>query len=104
VTVLLSGTTHINTTLCATYPTAPWHPPACPPDMQQNIEDFNAAMPALAAEFTAKGSSIKVHDPNPGCDWTAADYYTWGIHFSVAGYKKMAGAWFSALKPLLLQQ
>ena len=30
VTVLLSGVTHINATLCAEYSKAPWHPPNCP--------------------------------------------------------------------------
>jgi lysophospholipase L1-like esterase len=97
-TVLLSGVTAINATRCATYPAGP-----CPPDMQANIEELNAAMPALAAAWVAKGFRVLSHDPNPECSFVAADYYTWGIHFSESGYAKIGASWWRHLQPVLLE-
>ena len=45
---------------------------------------------------------VSFHDPNEHIQWEGADYFTWGIHFSEAGYTKMAKEWFRVLKPLLL--
>ena len=96
-TVLLSGVTWINATRCATYPAGP-----CPPDMQANIEALNAALPSLAAAYTARGFRVLVHDPNPECNFVAADYYTWGIHFSESGFSKIGASWWRHLQPVLL--
>ena len=97
-TVLLSGVTWINATRCAVYPPGP-----CPKDMQPNIQALNAALPALAAQWTAKGYNVQFHDPNPECNFVAADYYTWGIHFSESGYQKIAASWWKHLQPVLSQ-
>ena len=101
ITVLLSGVTHINVTLCAAYPSAPWHPPACPSDMQSNIDSFNKMLPALILSYQQKQPPKKIsfHDPNNDIQWNTSDYFTWGIHFSETGYKKMADEWFKVLQP-----
>lgn len=83
VTVLVSGVTYINATRCADYPQAPWHPLPCPADMQPNIVELNSLLPALVNSYAANGHNISFHDPNPECNFVAADYWTWGIHFSV---------------------
>lgn len=95
-TVLVSGVTWINATRCATYPAGP-----CPDDMQANIELLNAALPGLAASYTARGFRAYFHDPNPECDFVAEDYYTWGIHFSESGYAKIGASWWKHIQPVL---
>jgi lysophospholipase L1-like esterase len=95
-TVLLSGVTWINATRCLKFPAGP-----CPPDMQPNILALNAALPAMAAAYAARGFHVAVHDPNPAAAWVAADYYTWGIHFSESGYTKLGAAWWKQLQPVL---
>jgi len=99
--VLLSGVTDINATRCATYPSAPWHPPPCPKDMPQNIEMYNKLVQTLVTKYKNEGLAIDYHDPNTECHFIDSDYYTWGIHFSKAGYKKMAASWFTHLKLIL---
>lgn len=98
--VFLSGVTYINASRCANYSQAPWHPPNCPGDMPQWIVQLNAQLPALAAAYTTRGLPVSFHDPNPACNFTAEDYWTWGIHFSQSGYKKIAESWLDALKSL----
>jgi lysophospholipase L1-like esterase len=100
-TVMLSGVTYINATRCANYSSAPWHPPDCPADMQPNIVALNAALPAMVEGWVSKGFDVNFHDPNPDCNFTAADYWTWGIHFTESGYAKIAASWWKALQPLL---
>lgn len=99
--VLLSGVTDINATLCANYPSAPWHPPPCPKDMPQNIVMFNQLVQTLVTKYKKQGMSIEYHDPNPECEFVFTDYFTWGIHFSTDGYKKIANSWMTHLKPIL---
>ena len=96
--ILLGGITQINATLCATYPSAPWHPPACPEDMPGNIDAFNAGMPGLLAANETLGKRVLWHDAPSFED---GDYFTWGIHLSESGYKKLATAWASAIAPLM---
>lgn len=102
--VLLSGVTNINATLCANYPSAPWHPPACPTDMPKNIAMYNNLVQTIVTKYKNQGHSIDYHDPNPECQFIESDYFTWGIHFSPDGYKKMANSWFTHLKPILAQK
>lgn len=115
VTVLLSGVTHINATLCANYSTAPWHPPNCPVSMPKNIATYNSLIATRVTEWQSQGKKIYYHDPNclgadgtPGladkaCSdsdkptWVDGDYFTYGIHFSASGYTKMAHAWSKTL-------
>ena len=118
VNILLSGVTRINTTLCANYSTAPWNPPNCPSDMQDNILQYNAMMALQVQGWRQQGRRVSFHDPNclgpddgtPGVLGRActsadpltfnssADYFTYGIHFSASGYTKMALAWKKALE------
>lgn len=100
-TVLVSGVTYINATLCANYSSAPWHPPNCPPDMDAWIVQLNAALPALTSSYVTQGFNVSFHDPNPDCNFTAADYWTWGIHFQQSGFQKIAASWYTHLKPVL---
>eukprot|EP00929_Paragymnodinium_shiwhaense_P070994 TRINITY_DN3606_c0_g1_i1.p1 TRINITY_DN3606_c0_g1~~TRINITY_DN3606_c0_g1_i1.p1 ORF type:complete len:256 (+),score=19.42 TRINITY_DN3606_c0_g1_i1:106-873(+) len=100
VVVALSTVTEINATRCKHYPEANWHPAACPPGMSRSIAQFNALLPSFVAQQRAKGRHVVLHDVNAEVHWTAADYDVWGIHFSDAGYAKMAHAWLSALIPL----
>lgn len=96
-TFLLSTVTHINATRCADYPHAPWHPPACPPDMGANIDAFNGALPAVVADFAVRGLDLRLHDVNAAAAWVTEDYWIWGIHFNATGFHKMASAWYTAL-------
>jgi len=79
--VFLSGVTYINATRCANYSQAPWVPPNCPTNMQLWIVDLNAKLPNVVSSFVNAGFYVKFHDPNPGCNFVAEDYWTWGIHF-----------------------
>jgi len=101
VIVLVSGITYINATRCANYSQAPWHPPNCPDDMQPWIVELNQLLPSLIARYNASNFNAAFHDPNLGADWEAADYWTWGIHFSQSGFQKLGNAWHSAVKPVL---
>eukprot|EP00037_Helgoeca_nana_P026019 m.289708 g.289708 ORF g.289708 m.289708 type:complete len:290 (-) comp27112_c0_seq7:132-1001(-) len=93
VTVLLSTVSDINATKCLTYVAG-----ACPPDMPANIAAVNSALPAsVVAPAVAAGRKVFLHDVNADAKWVNADYFTWGIHRSQAGFKKMAASWFSAI-------
>lgn len=93
VTVLLSTVSDINATKCLTYIEG-----ACPPDMPTNIAAVNSALPAsVVAPAVAAGRKVFLHDVNADAKWVNADYFTWGIHRSQAGFKKMAASWFSAI-------
>ena len=94
--IVLSGVTQINATRCATYPMAPWHPPACPALMPLWIDELNALLPAVAAQFPG----VTFHDVNTE-KFTADDFWQWGIHFSEQGFAKIAAAHWRALKPVL---
>jgi lysophospholipase L1-like esterase len=98
--VALSTTTHINATLCSHYHEAPWHPIDCPKDMPTNIAAFDGMLPSVVARQRAMNRRILLHDVNAEAQWEAGDWYNWGIHFSAAGYQKMAKAWHKALLPL----
>ena len=92
-TVLLSTISDINATKCLTYPQA-----ACPPSMPADIVSVNDALPArVVAPFAAAGRKIFLHDVNADAQWVEADYFTWGIHRSEAGFKKMAASWEKAI-------
>ena len=117
VSVMLSGVTRINATLCANYSAAPWNPPDCPADMQASILEYNARMAAsVLQQQQQQRRRVYFHDPNcldadgtpgvvgracrPGEALTfnaSSDYFTYGIHFSQQGYAKMAKAWQKAL-------
>merc|ERR1712232_496493 len=103
-TFLISTVTLINETRCRNYPKAPWHPGPCPPTMSANIDAFNAALPALVAEYTNKGHDVRLHDVNAMAAWQEHDYWIWGIHFNASGFEKMAEAWNEALKPVLAER
>jgi lysophospholipase L1-like esterase len=98
VTFLLSTVTHINATRCASYPHAPWHPPACPATMELAIRSFNVELPGLVTEYTARGLNLQLHDVNAAAQWTDGDYWIWGIHFNSTGFEKMASAWREAIR------
>jgi lysophospholipase L1-like esterase len=112
-TVILSGVTHINATLCAQYSKAPWHPPNCPASMPTNIATYNDRMVAVVQGMRQAGREVWFHDPNcnrtdaRACTdgdkstWSDGDYFTYGIHFSANGYAKMAAQWHQALSPHL---
>ena len=88
-TVLLSTISDINATKCLSYPQA-----ACPPSMPADIASVNDALPArVVAPLAAAGRKIFLHDVNADADWVEKDYYTWGIHRSEAGFRKMAASW-----------
>lgn len=95
-TLLLGTVTRINATRCAYYSTARWHPGNCPDDMQANIEAYNSQhLPTVVAEQRALGRNVQlVHMPT---DFTAEDYWLWGIHFNVSGFEKMARTWQAAI-------
>jgi hypothetical protein len=38
-----------------------------------------------------------MHDVNKEAQWVEADFWTWGIHRSEAGFKKMADSWLKAM-------
>eukprot|EP00937_MAST-01D_sp_MAST-1D-sp2_P000093 g93.t1 len=94
---LLSTVTEINATRCATYSTAHWHPPNCPQDMPANIATYNALLPALVAEYRARGSDLTLHDVNAEAQWVEQDFWIWGIHFNYTGFEKMATSWTRAV-------
>jgi lysophospholipase L1-like esterase len=96
-TFLVSTITHINSTRCSYYHTAHWHPPNCPDDMQANIIAYNKLLPALVAQYKAKGHDIALHDVNADAQFVAADYWIWGIHFNTTGFEKMAASWTKAI-------
>ena len=97
-TFLLSTTTGINATRCATYHTARWHPGDCPDDMQTNIDAYNQQhLPAVVADYRARGFDISLHDVNAEAGFVEADYWIWGIHFNATGFEKMASSWHKAL-------
>ena len=88
-TVLLSTISDINATKCLTYPEGP-----CPATMPADIVAVNDALDSrVVAPFTAAGRAIHLHDVNTDAQWEEADYFTWGIHRSEAGFKKMAMSW-----------
>ena len=92
-TVLLSTISDINATKCLTYPQA-----ACPPSMPADIVSVNDALPArVVAPSRAAGRKIFLHDVNAEAQWEEKDYFTWGIHRSEAGFKKMAASWEKAI-------
>ena len=98
--VFLSGVTYINATRCANYSQAPWHPPNCPTGMEEWIKELNSMLPTVASNFSSRGFFISFHDPNADCQFIDADYWTWGIHFSESGFKKIASSWLRALGAL----
>ena len=81
--------------------------------MPTNIEEYNNQMAAVVQHLQQQKRSVFYHDPNcnrtdeTACSasdkptWADGDYYTYGIHFSVAGYAKMAHRWAQALLPQL---
>ena len=91
----LSTVTPINATRCAHYDTARWHPGNCPDDMQQNIVEYNAMLPAIVDEYLAQGRDISlVRQPD---DFMPEDYWIWGIHFNVSGFQRIAERWHGSL-------
>ena len=40
---------------------------------------------------------VFMHDVNADAQWVEADFWTWGIHRSEAGFKKMADSWLKAI-------
>ena len=96
-TFLLSTITHINEARCKFYGTAHWHPGNCPSDMQANIIAYNKLLPAIAAEYVAKGFAMALHDVNAQAQFVDADYWVWGIHFNATGFQKMANVWANAI-------
>ena len=44
------------------------------------------------------GRKIYLHDVNADAHGVEKDYWTWGIHRSEAGFKKMAASWIQAIK------
>ena len=100
-TFLLSTVTRINATRCASYPSAPWHPPPCPQTMPAAIADFNAQLPSLVREYSSRGHRIFLHDVDQaGFEWQ--DWWIWGIHFNATGFEKMAESWRRAIHASLL--
>ena len=92
-TVLLSTISDINATKCLAYPQG-----ACPPSMPADIASVNDALPArVVAPFAAAGRKIFLHDVNADARWEERDYFTWGIHRSEAGFRKMAASWEKAI-------
>jgi hypothetical protein len=69
--------------------------------MQPNIVTLNAMLPTLEHKYQALGFNISFHDPNPACNFTADDYWTWGIHFTESGFQKIAASWWTALEPVI---
>ncbi|THV40179.1 cellulose binding domain-containing protein [Glycomyces buryatensis] len=68
-------------------------------DCPQRAIDFNAEIPAWAAEQTTEESPITVVDQHTG--WVPADDTYDGVHPDEDGYVKMAANWFEALDPIL---
>lgn len=66
--------------------------------MQANIVAYNKLLPAIAAEYVAKGFDMAVHDVNAEANFVDADYWIWGIHFNATGFQKMANVWATAIK------
>jgi lysophospholipase L1-like esterase len=62
--------------------------------------DYNRALPSLAAGLTTAASPVTVVDLHTGYDGVA-DNQPDGIHPKTSGEKKMAGAWYRALVPVL---
>ena len=94
-TLLLATVTPINATRCKLYHTARWHPGDCPSDMQSNIAAYNKLLPGIVDEERQNGHDVRlVQMPT---DFTAADYWLWGIHFNTTGFEKMAKVWHSAI-------
>jgi hypothetical protein len=75
-TVILSGVTHINATLCAQCSKAPWHPPSCPVSMPTNIVTCDDQMINVVQGMHQRGRDVYFHDPN--CNRTDAHACTDG--------------------------
>ena len=65
--------------------------------MPANIEAYNARLPAVVADYTARGFDLSLHDVNEEASFVEADYWIWGIHFNSSGFEKMATSWYHAL-------
>ena len=69
----------------------------------QDLVNYNLGMPALVNQRAAQGWNIELLDlytlsglnRSPG----SSDYSADGLHFSLAGYSKIADAWYTALDP-----
>jgi lysophospholipase L1-like esterase len=63
-----------------------------------NVEPYNAAIPAIVQRKAAAGEHIVLVDQFSGFpNSELAD----GVHPNDAGYRRMAGVWYSAITPLL---
>jgi lysophospholipase L1-like esterase len=63
-----------------------------------NVEPYNAAIPAIIQRKAAAGKHIVLVDQFSGFP---ASELADGIHPNDAGYRRMAGVWYSAVGPLL---
>ena len=55
-------------------------------------------MQEVVAPLMRSGRKIYLHDVNADAQWVEEDYWTWGIHRSEAGFKKMAASWMKAMR------
>merc|ERR1712087_429610 len=98
-TVLLSTVTHVNQTRCLHY-----YYGACPANMLARIMAFNKVLPSRVVQYQNQKAAkpwVLLHDINTevngGIGFQADDFYTYGIHFSLQGFGKMADQWYNAL-------
>jgi len=98
VKILASAVPHINATRCASYIMGP-----CPLNMEPNIEAFNLQLPNLIQQYVTAGHDIYFVNMPAEAGFVPSDYWTWGIHFNVTGYAKMANVWTKHLIPLINQ-
>jgi lysophospholipase L1-like esterase len=63
-----------------------------------NVDAYNAAIPAIVQRRAAAGKHIVLVDQHS--DFPASELAD-GVHPNDAGYRRMAGVWYSAIAPLL---
>jgi lysophospholipase L1-like esterase len=76
------------------------------PDMQANIDRYNAKLPALLAEHNHSGRlSLAAMDEakfvQPDQQPPHGDYWSEGVHFNASGWRRMANVWFGAISRVL---
>jgi lysophospholipase L1-like esterase len=96
ITVLVGAVFHIIPDRCKDYIMG-----ACPPNMEENIEGYNKQLPGIVNTFKGRGYNIYFVDIPAEAGLVPDDYWTWGIHFNVTGYAKIAQVWYKHLAPLL---
>ncbi|MGD9936901.1 MAG: GDSL-type esterase/lipase family protein [Methanoregulaceae archaeon] len=67
---------------------------------EKQVDPYNAALPALAADASTGTSRVLIVDQNGGFDGVA-DTSADGIHPNAEGMQKIASTWYQALVPLL---